>query len=60
MIPVDKTTAPEKLQYDKGGLKRRTCRIHFLTVIIDVSFDQLPEANLQFHIINQTFNAKQD
>lgn len=32
----------------------------FLTVIIDVSFAQLPEANSQFHLINQTFNAKQD
>ena len=32
----------------------------FLTVMIDVSFAQLPEANSQFHLINQTFNAKQD
>ena len=32
----------------------------FLTVIIDVSFAQLPEANSQFHLISQTFNAKQD
>jgi hypothetical protein len=60
VIPADKITAPEKLQYDKGGLKRRTCRIHFLTVIIDVSFAQLPETNSQFHLINKTFNAKQD
>jgi len=34
--------------------------LFFLTVIIDVSFAQLPEANSQFHLINQTFNAKQD
>ena len=32
----------------------------FPTVIIDVSFAQLPEANSQFHLIHQTFNAKQD
>ncbi len=44
----------------KAVLRDGLVGFFFLTVIIDVSFAQLPDANLQFHIINQTFNAKQD
>ena len=40
----------------KGGL----AVFFFLTVIINVSFAQLPEGNSQFQLVNQTFHAKED
>ena len=60
VIPADKIQPLRNCNMTKAVLRDGLVGFFFLTVIIDVSFAQLPEANLQFHIINQTFNAKQD